>query len=185
MKCTYANRNEFYLIRRGFSPMEMKHQSILKGLHLKQTPKRLALLDILGSQATYLSPPEIWLRMKQRFKRIGLPTVYRNLEKLSENGIITRVLHPNRQLYYYYCDKGGHHHHFVCFSCGRIEDLDYCWGETLREDVERRLKGKMIGHLLQADGMCKECLKSRRKQKVDKDQKVRRIRTHGYQSRGK
>jgi Fur family zinc uptake transcriptional regulator/Fur family ferric uptake transcriptional regulator len=143
--------------------MEMKHQAALKGLHIKQTPKRLALLEILGGQATYLSPPEIWVRMKQRFKRIGLPTVYRNLEKLSENGIITRVLHPNRQLYYYYCSKGVHHHHFVCYSCGRIEDLDYCWAETLRNDVERRLKGRMAGHVLQVHGTCKGCLKSSRR----------------------
>ena len=140
--------------------MERKHGSVLKDLRLKQTPKRLAILDILGNEYAYLSPQEVWLRMKQRFKRIGLPTVYRNLEKLSENGIITKVLHPNRQLYYYYCVKGGHHHHFVCFSCGRIEDLDYCWGETLRKDVEKRLKGKMTGHVLQVHGTCKECLKT-------------------------
>jgi Fur family zinc uptake transcriptional regulator/Fur family ferric uptake transcriptional regulator len=162
-----------------FSDVEMKHQAILKGLRLKRTPKRLALLDILGSQPTYLTPPEIWARMKDRFKRIGLPTVYRNLEMLSESGVITKFLHPNRQLCYYYCKKGRHHHHFVCFSCGRIEDMDYCWAETLRKDVEERLKGKMTGHVLQVNGTCKECLKLPRRQRVNRTHKVSRVRAHG------
>ena len=76
---------------------------ILKSLNLKITPKRLALLDILMNESLYLSPEEIWTKMKKQFETIGLPTVYRNLEELSERDVISKVAHPNRQLYYYFC----------------------------------------------------------------------------------
>jgi Fe2+ or Zn2+ uptake regulation protein len=85
----------------------------LKKINLKTTPKRLAILEILIKESVYLSPDEVWKKMKKRFKRIGLPTVYRNLEELSEGNIISKVTHPNRQLYYYICQNRSHHHHFI------------------------------------------------------------------------
>ena len=51
---------------------------------MKSTPKRIALLEILDDEWVYLSPEDIWHRMKKRFRSIGLPTVYRNLEELPD-----------------------------------------------------------------------------------------------------
>jgi Fe2+ or Zn2+ uptake regulation protein len=131
---------------------------ILRSLNLKITPKRLALLDILMNESLYLSPEEIWQRMKKQFGKIGLPTVYRNLEELSERDIISKVTHPDRQLYYYFCPNRNHHHHFVCLSCRSVEDINFCVLDDLQKEVKRKLNGKIISHILQVNGYCRNCL---------------------------
>ena len=136
---------------------------ILRSLNLKITPKRLALLDILMNESAYLSPEEIWQKMKNQFRKIGLPTIYRNLEELSERNIISKVTHPNRQLYYYFCPNRSHHHHFVCLSCRNVEDIDFCALDELQKEVKRKLNGKVISHILQVNGYCRNCLTKKRK----------------------
>jgi Fe2+ or Zn2+ uptake regulation protein len=137
--------------------------SILKKLNLKVTPKRLAILEILINESVYLSPEEIWVRMKRQFKKIGLPTVYRNLEDLSEGNIISKVNHPNRQLYYYFCTNMSHHHHFVCLSCRNVEDIDFCKLNEIEKKVKDELRGKIISHIMQVNGLCRNCLNKKKK----------------------
>jgi ABC-type Zn uptake system ZnuABC Zn-binding protein ZnuA len=112
---------------------------ILQKAKLKVTPKRIAILDILGNEPNYVSPEDVWQKMKQKFSRIGLPTVYRNLENLSIRGVITKIIHPNRQLYYYLCTNKRHHHHFICLSCKRVEELeiwlDFSNAQTMVENI--------------------------------------------------
>ncbi|MFH1120938.1 MAG: transcriptional repressor [Bacteroidota bacterium] len=129
----------------------------LRNMNLKVTPKRLAILGILMEETVYLSPDEIWGKMKRRFRKIGLPTVYRNLEELSEGNIISKVNHPNRKLYYYLCKNRSHHHHFICLSCRKVEDINFCAAKKINKEVKTKLMGKVISHILQVNGLCKTC----------------------------
>lgn len=131
---------------------------ILRSLNLKITPKRLALLDILMNESSYLSPEEIWKKMKKQFNRIGLPTVYRNLEELAEGDVITKVTHPDRKLYYFLCKNKSHHHHFVCLSCRTVEDIHFCAINELQKEVKKKLSGKVVSHILQVNGFCRNCI---------------------------
>jgi Fe2+ or Zn2+ uptake regulation protein len=135
--------------------------SALKQLNLKVTPKRLAILTILMNESSYLSPEEVWKKLKKQFSRIGLPTVYRNLEELATGDVITKVAHPNRQLYYFFCPNRDHHHHFVCLSCRSVEDIEFCALDTLQREVKRKLNGKIVSHILQVNGYCRHCMKKK------------------------
>lgn len=137
--------------------MHHEYGQTLRDLRLKITPKRVAILDILRNEQVYLSPEEVWKKMKKRFARIGLPTVYRNLEDLAGGGVITKVVHPNRQLYYYFCRKKGHHHHFICLSCRKVEDINYCGGTAIEGEVRKGIKGVIISHIIQVNGLCRHC----------------------------
>jgi Fe2+ or Zn2+ uptake regulation protein len=133
--------------------------SVLKKLQLKVTPKRLAILEILRNESVYLSPEEIWKKLKKQFMKIGLPTVYRNLEELARGNVISQVTHPNRQLYYYLCLNSSHHHHFICLSCRNVEDIEFCMLHELEKRVKKELNGRIVSHILQVNGLCKNCLK--------------------------
>jgi Fe2+ or Zn2+ uptake regulation protein len=135
----------------------MDSHRTVKMLGLKATPKRIAILEILSAEFAYLCPEEIWKKMQARFKRIGLPTVYRNLEELSQGGVIMKIIHPDRKLYYYFCENSHHHHHFVCISCRKVQDLEFCGEEQIIKEVEDTLKGKVVSHLFQVYGLCWEC----------------------------
>jgi Fe2+ or Zn2+ uptake regulation protein len=130
---------------------------ILKQLELKATPKRLALLDILSGEKIYMSPEEVWFRLKQRFSAIGLPTVYRNLEEMAKGGIIFKVIHPDRKLYYFYCSNRTHHHHFVCTACRKVDDLSCCAFEEVEKEVLECLNGTISSHIMQVFGKCRQC----------------------------
>lgn len=133
----------------------MQHfDALLRDLNLKITPKRRAILDILAGEGGYASPEEVWRKLKHRFARIGLPTVYRNLEELAVGGVVTTILHPDRKLYYYYCDNRSHHHHFVCLSCRRVEDVAFCG----LAEIEKRVGGRVVSHIVQVNGFCRTCL---------------------------
>ena len=138
--------------------MTRNFHQILRGLSLKATPKRVAMLEILDEERVYLSPEDVWKRMKKRFSRLGLPTVYRNLDELYGGGVISRVIHPNRQLYYYLCRNEAHHHHFICMSCRKVEDVAFCAEKELQEAVFGDIKGKVLSHILQINGLCRTCL---------------------------
>jgi Fe2+ or Zn2+ uptake regulation protein len=112
----------------------------------------------------YLSPEEIWRKMKIQFNRIGLPTVYRNLEELADGNIISKITHPNRQLYYFFCGNNEHHHHFVCLSCRNVDDINFCAIHELRKEVRKKLNAQVVSHILQVNGLCKECLKKKGKE---------------------
>jgi len=137
--------------------MDHRHAQALKDAGMKATPKRLAILDTLYAKSTYESPEELWKRLRDRFDRLGLPTVYRNLEELAASGVISKVIHPNRQLYYYFCPNREHHHHFVCLSCRKVADLPSCGIEALEREVSQQTGGKVLSHILQLNGLCGVC----------------------------
>ncbi len=137
--------------------MNGQFSETLKGLKLKATPKRLAILRLLSQESTYVSPEEIWQRLRGRFGAIGLPTVYRNLEELAAGGVITKVIHPNRQLYYYLCSNRHHHHHFICVACRRVEDVDVCALDDLEREIDAKIGGRVLSHIVQVNGLCRRC----------------------------
>ncbi len=138
---------------------EETYPDFLKRLQLKVTPRRIAVLDILAAEHAYCGPDEIWNKMKQKFTRIGLPTVYRILDELSEKGVISKIIHPSRQLFYYYCNNAEHHHHFICVSCRKVEDIKFCANQEIEMEVARNIKGKVLSHILQVNGLCGSCSK--------------------------
>ncbi len=148
--------------------MDNKFRLILKELNIKATPKRVAILETLAGKPLYMSPDEVWRHIKERFKRVGLPTIYRNLEELSEYGIISKVIHPNRRLYYYFCQKNEHHHHFICISCRKVREIELCNISEIEKDIEKTLNGKVLDHILQLNGLCVECLNSKNDSLLDK-----------------
>ena len=130
------------------------HNHILRQLDLKATPKRLAILDVLSRAPTYLSPEEVWTRLKERFATVGLPTVYRNLEELAGKEVIFKVIHPDRKLYYFFCENRKHHHHFVCTSCKKVDDLNFCAFEEIEREVSETLNGTLSSHIMHVFVVC-------------------------------
>lgn len=135
--------------------MPVDFPQLLKSLQLKVTPQRLAILEIMRAAQTYLSPEEVQLQLRAESK-VGLPTIYRNLEELSAQGVISKILHPNRQLYYYFCANRDHHHHFVCLSCRTVQDLHDCGCATMAGQID----GEVDIQIIQALGTCRSCVSS-------------------------
>ena len=103
-----------------------------------------------------MTPKNVWINLKSKFKHIGLPSIYRNLESLVECGILTVIHKTDNNRYYGLCCKSHkttHHHHIICNDCGRIEEYQGC----LLKDIKMINNFKVIDHLIQIEGICQEC----------------------------
>ena len=133
---------------------------ILREVNLKVTPKRRAIIRFFLQEGKYFSAEEVWESLKKKFKHLGFSTVYRNLKKLEDVGILIRINHPHRQFYYAICHLGKKkkHHHFVCKRCGRVYEVECCNFENIVGDIEKKLGCKVTSHFMQIEGICSECL---------------------------
>ena len=90
----------------------------MRGGGYKATPQRAAVLQALAEEQ-HQSLEEI----RARCPKVGLVTVYRTLDLLSELVIVRRLDLGDGARYELAED---HHHHLICESCGQISEFDEC-----------------------------------------------------------
>ena len=107
-------------------------RKLLKERGLKTTSQRMAILRVLLSQPEcHLTAEEIYDLVKKDWPDIGLATVYRNIQLLSEMNLIDKLNLDDGYVRYEIGDQDQkshhHHHHMICVSCGKVfafqEDL--------------------------------------------------------------
>lgn len=146
--------------------MEQRIDRIKKQLHAKNyklTPQREATLRVLlEREDDHLSAENVFLLVKEKAPEIGLATVYRTLELLSELKIVDKINFGDG-VYRYDLRKEGvehFHHHLVCIECGSVDEII----EDLLEDVEKKVENEwgfqVKDHRLTFHGVCKQCQNS-------------------------
>jgi len=133
----------------------------------KLTPQRKAVVDILRKIPQHISVDEIYLKIKKRYPRIGLTTVYRTLEIMNKLGWVRKCDFGEGKARYELTDNfsenNKHHHHIVCIQCNKVIDyLDFVKEETkLMQDTEKKIAKKydfiIKGHSIKFYGICKDC----------------------------
>ncbi len=102
------------------------------------------------------SADEIYMYVKEKDNSIGIATVYRNLKKMVEQGVIAELNVEKQGVRY---DLLTHeHYHFICDICGKIENFDCATLDTINEEVENITHGKVKAKNLTFHGVCDECL---------------------------
>jgi len=89
--------------------------------HKRATRQLEAVFQALQGDPTHPFADEIYRRVRKKLPRISLATVYRNLQRLVEDGKIRTVLLGERVARY--DPETNDHDHFICESCGRVIDL--------------------------------------------------------------
>jgi Fe2+ or Zn2+ uptake regulation protein len=135
----------------------------LKMSHLRVTPRRLAVIDLLATTGRYFSPLEVRTLLRERFKNFGLQTSYRILEELTQAGILARLDRGDRQLYYFLCElpPAVHHHHFVCRRCRRVTPVEFCNFGAITRFLQEELDCTAESHVFQVEGVCSDCREDR------------------------
>jgi len=124
---------------------------------LKKTKYRVNILYLLEKANTLLSAQDIHeLLIKNKIK-VNLSTVYRTLDKLTENDIINKVeLEQEKQSLYEY-NRDEHHHFIICKNCNKIETIYNCPLHDYEEQVMKESGFQITGHKIEFYGYCKEC----------------------------
>ncbi len=121
------------------------------------TASRRAVMRVLMEARSPLLPQEILERGRVAHRRLGLVTVYRTLNLLTELNLVRRV-HYEDGCRGYLLTSPGHRHALICQGCGRAVEFP---GEddlyALIGRVEAGTGYRVDDHLLQLFGLCPEC----------------------------
>lgn len=143
--------------------MESRIDRIKKQLHsssYKLTPQREATVRVLlEHEEDHLSAEDVYLLVKEKSPEIGLATVYRTLELLTELKIVDKINFGDGVSRYDLRQEGAahFHHHLVCIECGAVDEIQEDLLEDVEEVVEKRWHFKIKDHRLTFHGICYRC----------------------------
>lgn len=126
----------------------------------KLTPQREAtVMVLLENDKDHLSAEEIYLLVKSKSPEIGLATVYRTVEMLTELRVVDKVNFNDGVSRYDLRKEGAthSHHHLLCIECGNIEEIEEDLLLDVEQDVKRKFNFKVIDHRLTFHGVCQQC----------------------------
>ena len=116
------------------------------------------MIAALADQHCCLSAQEIHDRVRKRRAGVGIASVYRALETLTELGLVHRVELGSGGAYYEpAAPSGDHHHHLVCGDCGKVEAFSDERLERAIGDVSGRSGFHVEGHDIVLRGSCQSC----------------------------
>lgn len=143
--------------------MKSRIERIKKQLHAasyKLTPQREAtVLVLLEHEADHLSAEDVFLLVKDKSPDIGLATVYRTLELLTDLKIVDKINFGDGVARFDLRKEGADHfhHHLICIECGKVEEIQ----EDLLGDVEKIVESRwdfdIKDHWLTFHGICRVC----------------------------
>lgn len=126
----------------------------------KLTPQREATVSVLlENEKAHLSAEEVYFLVKQKSSEIGLATVYRTLEILTELKVVDKISFNDGLARYDLRKEGADHfhHHLLCLECGKIEEVEEDLLLEVEQVVEQRYSFSVKDHRLTFHGICQTC----------------------------
>lgn len=128
----------------------------------RPTRQQQAVADLLGQAGDFASAQEVHARLREAGETVGLATVYRTLQAMSEAGEVDVLRTDDGEAVYRACEP-GHHHHLVCRSCGRTVEVEGPTVEAWTDRVTAEHGFTDVTHTLEIFGTCAECTRQRRR----------------------
>ena len=128
------------------------------GTRIRGTRQAEALSAALDNLAGFCSAQQIHAELRRSGERIGLTTVYRHLQVLSEDGRVDTIRDANGETLCRRCRTSAHHHHLTCRSCGRSVEVEGKAVEHWAEQVAAEAGFTEVGHTVELFGTCPDCV---------------------------
>ena len=124
--------------------------------NMRLTSQRQVILEELRKVKSHPTTNQIYDMVRKRLPRIGLGTVYRNLDLLSDRGIIKKLEVGGEQKRF--DGDISQHYHVRCVKCGCVQDIGVERRADLDENAAACCNYKILDHHVQFNGICGECL---------------------------
>lgn len=126
------------------------------------TPARRALFEILLKHHKPMSVAAILEAMTNKGLSPNKTTIYREFERLKEEGVLREVLIDGKTQYVELVNEEDHHHHLICTMCKRVEDFDPTPEVERKIDeltalVGRKIQFGEVSHSVDFFGVCTKC----------------------------
>jgi Fur family peroxide stress response transcriptional regulator len=125
----------------------------------KNTKQRELILRIIRMTCTHPTAEWILAEAKTQIPRISKATVYRNLQVLAHQGLIS-PLNLDGTVCRYEVKQPGHYH-FRCERCNAVVDLSLEVDVSLNKKVAEQTGFNISSHQLEFRGLCRKCMESK------------------------
>ena len=126
----------------------------------RPTRQRAAIAHALEGCDEFRSAQEIHAALTGSGTRVGLATVYRNLQAMAADGEVDVIRTPEGEAVYRSCST-HHHHHVVCRSCGLAVEVTGDAVERWADAVAAQHGFTQVRHTVEMDGLCADCSAAR------------------------
>ena len=122
----------------------------------RDTRQRRALREHLAASDSFASAQQLHEALRAAGDKIGIATVYRTLQVMSEAGEIDAVRTDDGETLYRKCGA-RHHHHLVCRNCGLTVELDGPSVERWAAKAAADNGFTDVKHVVELFGLCSSC----------------------------
>ena len=105
---------------------------------------------------THPTAEEVYTALKQENPNLSLGTVYRNLNQLSEAGMLLKI--PIADGSDRFDGRTDRHYHMICEKCSRVFDVELDCLDTIPQTVMESEGHRITRVTLNLKGICAECL---------------------------
>ena len=136
-----------------------EQRDALRQAGVKPGAARAAVIDAVAEQDCCLSAPAIHEEVRRRRPGVGLASVYRALQTLTELGLVRRLdLRSGGARYEPAQPSGDHHHHLVCGDCGKVVAFSDDQLELAIHGVSQASAFRIDEHDVVLRGRCTSCV---------------------------
>jgi Fur family transcriptional regulator, ferric uptake regulator len=139
------------------SPQPAGSAAAVRGTRIRGTRQAEVLSAALDGLPGFCSAQQIHAELRRRGEHIGLTTVYRHLQVLSEDGQVDAISGASGETLYRRCRTDAHHHHLTCRNCGRSVEVEGKAVERWAEQVAADAGFTEVGHTVELLGLCPDC----------------------------
>lgn len=132
---------------------------------MRLTTQRQIILEELGKVTSHPTANEVYDMVRKRLPRIGLGTVYRNLELMSDTGMILKLEVGGTQKRF--DATVDPHYHIRCLSCGKVDDIDIPMMTDINTIAAEKSRYQILGHHIEFTGLCSDCCSTEKKASVN------------------
>lgn len=113
------------------------------------------IYDIINASGAHLTVEQLFGQVREKYPKVVLATIYNNVNKLQEAGLIRRISMEGMPDRY---DRIRRHDHLVCKSCGKLTDVEFY---DLTASLRQSMGEDVMYYDLKVFYLCPDC---RRKQ---------------------
>lgn len=122
---------------------------------MKYSHQREIILQTVQEERSHLTAQEVYEIVRKKVPNISLGTVYRNLNILSENGLIRKIELPQSSDQFDFTLKP--HSHLYCTKCNKIYDINIASIEEMKHIIEQEHGYTITSCNIVLEGLCKNC----------------------------
>jgi Fur family ferric uptake transcriptional regulator len=134
-----------------------KFRGYIKEKRLRNTPERETIIEEIFSIHEHFDVDELFLRLRNKRKRISKASIYRIIPLLIDSGLIKEIYFEDGHLHYEHIYGHKHHCHLQCICCGRIIEFADDEIGTIQNQIGKKYDFAITAHRFELSGYCPQC----------------------------